>query len=337
MPAAFLPILLLAACGEGGSTYEIDARVAASEARLEALAAENDDQATAIADLQAQVRGLLADRDAAGAALTAAEARIAALEGDHVGSAELADFATADDLNALGARVTTLEGDHVAAATATALDARLSALEADYASTASLLALDTRLGLVEADYASTGALGAAEARLDAIEGDYLTAATGVALVSTDTIIAVADEAALTAALTALDGLRIARGATVTLELASGTFTLGEPLDLGHADGARVVVQGAGTGATTLYFPASDGILLQHGAALGYLGDLTILGTGGDHDGIQVLDGAALHLGNVGVQDFGGACLRAAGAAAVRADEGLVAAGCGEAGVLAEEG
>jgi len=329
--------LLLAACGEPSSTYELDARLAAVEAQLETLSAENTDQATLIADLQAQVLGLLAARDEAVAALAAAEVRIAALEADHIGVADLAGLATIEDLAALDARVLALEGDYVSADVAADLAARLASVEADYASAASVLALDGRLGLLEADYATGTELFAAQARLAAIEADYLTSASGVALVATDTSLAVADEAALTAVLAALDGMRIARDATLTLELAAGTFTFTEPLDLGHPDGARLAVQGAGTAATVLSFPDSDGIVLQRGAALGYLGDLTLLGAGGDQDGIQVLDGAVLHLGNVAVEDFGGVCLRAAGAASVRADEGLVASGCGEAGVLAEEG
>lgn len=337
MPASLLAVLALAACGEPPATFALDARVSAVEGRLDDLDAVDEDLAVQLSDLRAQVvalQGALSDEIAA---REAAETRLIALEADHVGVADLAGLAAAEDVADLAARIAALETDHVGPAQVDALDARLAAVEGDYAADSAVLALGARVAALESDRATEAALLAAEARIAAIEGDYVTSTEALTLIAADTTVPVVNEVEIVAALAALDGARIARGATVTLALAAGTYTFTEPLDLGHPDGARLAVAGAGTSATVLSFPDSDGVAVEGGLTLGYLGDLTVQGGGGGYDGVAARDGGTLVLGTIAVQDFGGACLAASGGAVLRADQGLVAAGCGEAGVAADEG
>ncbi len=85
-------------------------------------------------------------------------------------------------------------------------------------------------------------------------------------------LAVADEAALRAALRALSAVRLAPGSEVTLQLAAGALPFADTLVVDHVDGERILLAGAptttGSPATTLVFPAGrDGVVVTGGLRL----------------------------------------------------------------------
>ncbi|MFH1467543.1 MAG: right-handed parallel beta-helix repeat-containing protein [Pseudomonadota bacterium] len=162
---------------------------------------------------------------------------------------------------------------------------------------------------VTAGFGTLATAGDHEVRIAAIEGDYLVAddvGDAVRLISTDATYTCADAVDVLAALAELDGRRISNDVTVTLELDPASFLFTAPLVFAHPDGQRIRIEGAGAGSTTLVFDTTDGVIVEGGSALGYLGDLTISGLGQDADGLTVTNSSAVTVGDLSVEGFASA-------------------------------
>ena len=157
------------------------------------------------------------------------------------------------------------------------------------------------------------------------------------MLDSDTTWTAATSAELLDLLDDLDSYGIGAAATLTIELAAGVYSFSAPLSIHHRDGGRVEIVGDGVATTTLSFPASDGIVVDEGTALGYLSDVTVIGGTGDHDGITVEDGSSLWLGLVNVEGFGGQGIYARRNSTLHADEGILVSDCGENGIQVREG
>lgn len=131
-------------------------------------------------------------------------------------------------------------------------------------------------------------------------------ADGVRVVRESATVSVDTAEELVQALHDLDQVRIASGATYTLQVAPGTLTFTEALTFSHPTGHRIRIHGAGPDLTTLYFPNSTGVVVEGASALGYLGDLSILGEGGDFTGLKVSGSSNLEVGPLHVEGFGAA-------------------------------
>jgi hypothetical protein len=117
---------------------------------------------------------------------------------------------------------------------------------------------------------------------------------------------------LTSALIFLGHYRIAIGGQVTIAIAAGTYTTTQTVVIGHPDGHRLIIQGAGVAATTLSFTGGVGGLLPVSNLLS-LDALTIAGDGtvaaGQAadlaTGLWVGNTAIVGVGNVTCSGFGG--------------------------------
>jgi hypothetical protein len=110
------------------------------------------------------------------------------------------------------------------------------------------------------------------------------------------------------ALSSLEEARIIPSATVTIEVAPGSYSCSAPIAIAHASGNRLRI--VGTGATredvVLNFPINgSGIVLEGGSVLGELENLTIDGGGGGSGaGISLNHASTLRLvRDVIVRDF----------------------------------
>jgi hypothetical protein len=106
------------------------------------------------------------------------------------------------------------------------------------------------------------------------------------------------------AITFLARYRIGVDASVTIQIASGTYNTTATTWFYHPDGRRVTIAGNGQGATILHYNALHGLLIQ--GALGGLQDLTFQGdgTGGPPvAGVWVLNGGFVFLNNVTLTGF----------------------------------
>jgi hypothetical protein len=131
----------------------------------------------------------------------------------------------------------------------------------------------------------------------------------VRVISTDTNYPVSSAQDLEATLKLLDSYRIGAGARVTIQLADGDydFTAADvvaPLEIRHPDGASIYIVGNLTryAAVKLEFPAStDGIVVDHGHALGLLAGVTVLGPNLNRDapahGILARNGSTITVGD----------------------------------------
>jgi len=128
-------------------------------------------------------------------------------------------------------------------------------------------------------------------------------------------------AAVTDAWSFLADATIATQATVTIQLAPGRYPLDAALQLGHADGQRIVIEGGQRpDRVVLLFKDSNGIEVHHGGGLLIKG-LTVKAVGrptGEQIGITVGHGAELRLERCSVEGFlsgvvaaDGGCLTAA--------------------------
>jgi hypothetical protein len=105
------------------------------------------------------------------------------------------------------------------------------------------------------------------------------------------------------AFTFIAGATISDTATVTVQLAPGTYDVKEPLTIGHSQGRRVVLKGAKDPAKcTLRFGQSDGLVVEGGTGLTIEG-LSIQGTDAEHTGVVVEDRSLAVLRRCVVNDF----------------------------------
>ena len=112
------------------------------------------------------------------------------------------------------------------------------------------------------------------------------------------------------ALDAVGMMRFARRASATIKLAHGTHEFPTPVWIEHPEGRalRIIGDQDAPGSVVLYFPASNGLVLQ-GGRVELIDGLTLRGggpTSGDHHGILVSQGGEAIVGpNVVVESFGG--------------------------------
>ncbi len=103
----------------------------------------------------------------------------------------------------------------------------------------------------------------------------------------------------------LAGARITETATVTIELAPGELGHDAPLVLNHAEGARIVLRGAGDKPEEcrLVFDGGDGIVVDGGHTI-TVEQMKVIGSGKqDTSGLTVLDGARAACGNLVIEGF----------------------------------
>lgn len=116
-------------------------------------------------------------------------------------------------------------------------------------------------------------------------------------------------ASLAEALAALEKEHIIPGATVTLQLAEGTYSSNQPLEFNHPDGKSIQILGDVSDPSTvvLQFIDSSGLVLS-GTHLSLIDGVTISGNqvGGPYDktGVLATAGASVNVGqHVIVEDF----------------------------------
>lgn len=120
-----------------------------------------------------------------------------------------------------------------------------------------------------------------------------------------------DYADINVALEALDGKVISSAATVTVQVADGTYSYGTRVEVHHANGDRIQIVGntSDPAAVVLQFSSgTDGIVLANGAELALLAGMTIMGDSScaslGADGVYVGPNASLGLGPLVIEDFG---------------------------------
>jgi len=134
----------------------------------------------------------------------------------------------------------------------------------------------------------------------------------------------------------LSGATISDTATVTMQVAPGTYDLKGPLSIGHSQGRRVVLKGGKDPAKcTLRFGQSDGIVLDGGTGITVEG-LSIQGSGAEHTGVIVDNGSFAILRQCTVNDFK-IGIRVDRASDVKAEAVRVACKRGDAGFQAYAG
>jgi hypothetical protein len=118
------------------------------------------------------------------------------------------------------------------------------------------------------------------------------------VIRTSRTVAVANEAALRAALTALGERRLAPAAVVTLQLPAGDVAMAAAMAVDHVDGERIVLAGAsGATPTRLVFAAGkDGVVVTGGLRLR---DVGIASPDVDDQGEPVLAGIGLRVADGG--------------------------------------
>lgn len=148
----------------------------------------------------------------------------------------------------------------------------------------------------------------------------------VGLITGDLILEVpGDYATINDALDYLDDKRIARGAEVVIQVADGTYTMTETIDVRHPEGARIFILGSlGAPANVvLEFPeATNAVRVGNGYAFGGMDGITLRGpsSGSPTDGFNVEYGAVATVGpDVIIEGFMAAGVRTAFASSVIAD------------------
>lgn len=137
-------------------------------------------------------------------------------------------------------------------------------------------------------------------QLDALSAEV------VHVLSEDTTWVVNTDEDLQDAVAALDSYRIPASITLTIELELGSYYPSGPLVFNHPDGGRIRVKGAtgDAGDVVLTFLDSNGVVVNEGSSLGYLGDLTLRGGGlNSEDGVTVTDGSSAILGALVIDSF----------------------------------
>ena len=217
------------------------------------------------------------------------------------------------------------------ATTIAALEQRLAALEGQ-----DCLTEDDLGGLAQQED-----LDDLQGQVDEIAGDYVVngdVADVVRLVTVDTNLEAADSAEIEAQLAWLDGRRIGRDATVTLVLTSDAYTFTEPLRLAHPDGGRLEIRPDVGVSPVLTFPSSDGIVVEDGTDIGYLGDIALVGGGsGEAVGLLVRDSASVTIGELEISGFASAGIDIRGNANLALEEGAEVSitGCGYGALVRE--
>jgi hypothetical protein len=115
-------------------------------------------------------------------------------------------------------------------------------------------------------------------------------------------------AGLRAEIENLDEYRIASTATVTIELAAGTYACSGNIAIRHPNGDRLSIVGGGNGPSDveLTFPAGESGIGAYRHPLGRVGNLTVTGGGaaaGNGSGIYTTDGSIERVENVVAQGF----------------------------------
>lgn len=146
------------------------------------------------------------------------------------------------------------------------------------------------------------------------------------------------------ALAWLDGRVILPGARVTIGVLPGDYGLyREPIRIHREDGARLHIVGRAEPPqeVELNFEGSTGIIVEEGARLGRLANLSIVGDQERELGSAGMAGLALQYGararvghDVTVRDFSGHCVANFGG--VLLADGMQVSGCGYAGFTTEE-
>ncbi|MFH1467540.1 MAG: hypothetical protein ABIO70_24355 [Pseudomonadota bacterium] len=331
-----LPLALSACVDENDVCTTYDGTLctdlqATVEAQAETIAA----QQAAIADLTARLDALEAVDCLTGDDLTgyatetwveegfADAATVAGLEtdiADHEGRIGSLESDVADHEG----RIAGLETD------AGDQEARIAAIEADYLVDADIMGLATE-AWVTGGFGTLATAADHEARIAAIEDDYLVSddvADAVRLITADTTYPIASEADLIAAIADLDGLRIAHDATVTLDVAGGNYNLSAPLLFSHPDGDRIELHGAGVGLTTLVFASGDGIVVEGASALGFVGDMDLVGSS-TGNGVTAQEASATTLGDLDFEGWNaGVLAHENGAISLEDGAALSFTGCG---------
>lgn len=139
------------------------------------------------------------------------------------------------------------------------------------------------------------------------------------------------------ALAHLDDWLIAANATVTIQV-NAAATYDAPIEIRHANGDRIQIQGDDNAPVTLTFTGCTGVSVPFGRKLGLLSGLHLQGDGsGDFDGVVASDGAMIVIGpSVVVSGFGGSGIKALRTATIHAG-GATASNNGVAGVYADYG
>ena len=148
---------------------------------------------------------------------------------------------------------------------ATAVAARVDTIEGDYLTSTAYDDLDGRLTAVESAYLTTGDL-VGYATESWVEAGYGSVTGGVRLLDTDTTYTVSTPAELDATLDTVDGYRIGRDTTVTIQFTAGTYAFSDALEIRHPDGASIHLVGDETypGQVVLQFAGTDGVVVQEG-------------------------------------------------------------------------
>lgn len=167
----------------------------------------------------------------------------------------------------------------------------------------------------------------------------------IGLIDVDTTVTVdttgGDFSSLDAALTWLDGYRIGSGVTVSLEVAAGTWTLTETLEVDHPDGAQLAIIGGGTEpGQTILVCDEGGVMVDDGRALGLLDNLRIEAAAtSTYDGHGVLSnrGGSVNVGTIEVDGFVGRGIYARAGSTISVGAGTTVSGCDNAGFMVRTG
>ena len=187
------------------------------------------------------------------------------------------------------------------------LQERLDAAEATIASQqAQLVDANGEIAVLQQDLSGANdEIADLEVRLDTVESDYLVGADvadAVRLIEVDTDLEAADPDEIEAQLAWLDGRRIGRDATVTVVLTSDAYTFTEPLRLAHPDGGRLQIRPDVGVSPVLTFPSTDGIVVEDGTDIGYLGGIALVG-GTSYSGLSVMESSSVVVGDLDVQGW----------------------------------
>lgn len=223
------------------------------------------------------------------------EGKIAALETE----LKAADSSAAGRLDSVAASAAQLRTDVDAAETAhSALDTKVTTLSGDHDALAGTVAtLKTELQGADDDLTS---------RLDAVADEAITAITADRTISVP-----ADYATVAEALESLDKKRIVR-ATVTIQLADGTYDFDSTIVVDHPDGGRIHIVGndADPSQVELHYTGTEQALnVPRSGGLGLLSGVTITGTNTAGTlGITVGPDGHLIASDIEVSGFGGSGL-----------------------------
>lgn len=182
------------------------------------------------------------------------------------------------------------------------IEGRVSVLEAF---DATILA-DVQTWVDEQSFATTTYVSDIDARLSNFEYNSIDS---IKYINIDTTISVGTGEGQTfrtvsEALSSLDGWIISSNAIVTIAIESGEYYFTDPVVVNHPYGDRIHIIGDDKESVILSFYDTDGIRVENGTSLGYLGGLTIEGSNytGTH-GIAVSGVSSITLGPVSVKAF----------------------------------